>query len=69
MPAGWAADGSFTRLRVASLAGNPLGGALPAEWGARAGALPRLQRLDLSGAGLSGALPDWGAGLQGLQDL
>lgn len=69
VPAGWAAPNSFTRLRVASLADNPLGGPLPSEWGASAGALPKLQRLDLASAGLSGTLPDWGTGLQSLQDL
>lgn len=70
IPPAWAANGSFTRLRAASLAGNPLGGALPPAWGGSPGALPSLQSLDLSDLKLTGPLPpQWGPGLQSLQEL
>lgn len=67
VPPGWAQPGSFKALRVASLGGQPLGGALPPEWGA---GLPALEQLDLSGAELEGPLPaQWGAGLPKLKEL
>lgn len=71
LPAGFAAAGSFTQLRVLSFAGNSgLGGTLPPEYGDAATALPSLQTLDVSGCGLTGALPaQWGPGLQSLQSM
>ncbi len=71
LPAGFAANGSFTQLRVLSFAGNSgLGGTLPPEFGDAATALPLLQTLDVSGCGLTGTLPtQWGPGLQSLQSM
>ena len=70
LPAGWAANGSFAALKVASLAGNPLGGPLPPAWGDAEYSLPALQSLDVSSTGLTGTLPaEWGAGLASLQEL
>lgn len=70
VPAGWAANGSFPVLRVASLAGNPLGGTLPPEWGDDPTALPALTTLSLEGCSLTGTLPpEWGPGLESLQEL
>ncbi|PRW21099.1 serine threonine- kinase [Chlorella sorokiniana] len=71
LPPGFAANGSFTKLRVLSFAGNTgLGGTLPPEFGDAATALPSLQTLDVSSCGLTGALPaQWGPGLQSLQSI
>lgn len=71
LPPGFAANGSFTKLRVLSFAGNTgLGGTLPPEFGDAATALPLLQTLDVSSCGLTGTLPtQWGAGLQSLQSM
>lgn len=67
IPAAWAANGSFTALRSASLGGQQLGGTLPPEWG---GGLPALEQLELSNAELQGTLPpQWGAGLPRLQEM
>lgn len=71
LPPGFAANGSFTKLRVLSFAGNTgLGGTLPPEFGDAATALPLLQTLDVSSCGLTGTLPtQWGPGLQSLQSM
>jgi hypothetical protein len=43
VPAQWAANGSFTNLKELTVSGNPLGGALPVEWGLGPQAFPSLQ--------------------------
>ena len=61
---------SFRVLDTLTLAGNPLGGTLPPEWGAYSWSLPLLTNLNVSSTGLDGTVPPhWDAGLLMLRTL